>query len=169
VANPRKPLRLNVGFLVNSLIGISRIFDFEAENLPAGEDLVLADFSGTAKISRTPQGLLVQGDFQGTIPLECVRCLSEFTQRMHWDFTELYAFKRENVTDSGLMMPEDAHIDLQPLVREYALLEIPINPLCRPDCKGLCVECGENRNEVDCGHKNNPRDTPFSNLGEFLK
>jgi uncharacterized protein len=169
VANPRKPLRLNVGFLVNSPIGISRIFDFEAESLPAGEDLVLADFSGTAKISRTPQGLLVQGDFQGTLPLECVRCLSEFTQRMHWEFTELYAFKRENVTDSGLMMPEDAHIDLQPLMREYALLEIPINPLCRPDCKGLCTECGENRNEVDCGHMNNPGDTPFSNLDEMMK
>ena len=88
---------------------------------------------------------------------------------MHWDFTELYAFKNENVTDSGLMMPEDAHIDLQPLVREYALLEVPINPLCRPDCKGLCIECGENRNEVDCGHRNNPDDTPFTNLGEFLK
>jgi len=169
VANPRKPLRLNVGFLVNSPIGISRIFDFEAESLPAGEDLVLADFSGAAKISRTPQGLLVQGDFQGTIPLECVRCLSEFSKTMHWDFTELYAFKRENVTDSGLMMPEDAHIDLQPLMREYALLEIPINPLCRPDCRGLCIECGENRNEVDCGHVNNTGDTPFSNLGELLK
>ena len=169
MANPRKPLRLNVGFLVNSPIGISRIFDFESESLPAGEDLLLADFSGTAKISRTPQGLLVQGGFQGTIPLECVRCLSEFTQRMHWEFTELYAFKRENVTDSGLMMPEDAHIDLQPLMREYALLEIPINPLCRPDCKGLCTECGENRNEVVCGHQNNPGDTPFSDLGELLK
>jgi uncharacterized protein len=169
VANPRKPLRLNVGFLVNSPIGISRIFDFEAESLPVGEDLVLADFSGTAKISRTPQGLLVQGDFQGTIPLECVRCLSKFTQRMHWDFTELYAFKRENVTDSGLMMPEDAHIDLQPLMREYALLEIPIKPLCRPDCKGLCTECGENRNEVDCGHMNNRGDTSFSKLDELIK
>jgi uncharacterized protein len=81
----------------------------------------------------------------------------------------LYAFKKENVTDSGLLMPEDAHIDLQPLVREYALLEIPINPLCRPDCKGLCIECGENRNELDCGHRNNPGDTPLSNLGKFLK
>jgi uncharacterized protein len=163
VANPRKPLRLNVGFLVNSPIGISRIFDFDAESMPAGDDLVLADFSGIAKISRTPQGLLVQGDFQGIIPLECVRCLSEFSQRIHWDFTELYAFKYENVTDSGLLMPEDAHIDLQPLVREYALLEVPINPLCRPDCKGLCIECGENRNEVDCGHMDRSNDNELLN------
>ena len=169
MTNPRKPLRLNVGFLINSPIGISRSFDFEDERMPVGDDLVLTDFAGTAKISRTPQGLLVQGDFQGTAPLECVRCLSGFSRRMHWDFTELYAFKKENVTDSGLLMPEDAHIDLQPLMREYALLEVPINPLCRPDCKGLCSVCGENRNEVDCGHGNDRDDTPFSNLGELLK
>ena len=168
MTNPRKPLRLNVGFLINSPIGISRNFDFDDARMPVGDDLMLTDFSGTAKISRTPQGLLVQGDFQGTLPLECVRCLSEFSRRVHWDFTELYAFKKENVTDSGLLMPEDAHIDLQPLMREYALLEVPINPLCRPDCKGLCSVCGENRNEVDCGHGNDVEDMPFSNLGELL-
>jgi len=168
VTNPRKPLRLNVGFLINSPIGISRNFDFDDARMPVGDDLMLTDFSGMAKISRTPQGLLVQGDFQGTLPLECVRCLSEFSRRVHWDFTELYAFKKENVTDSGLLMPEDAHIDLQPLMREYALLEVPINPLCRPDCKGLCSVCGENRNEVDCGHGNDVEDMPFSNLGELL-
>jgi DUF177 domain-containing protein len=169
VANPRKPLRLNVGFLVNSPIGVSRNFDFEDSRMQVDEDLMLSDFAGIAKISRTPQGLLVQADFQGTFPLECVRCLINFSKHMRWDFTELYAFKRENVTDSGLMMPEDAHIDLAPLVREYALLEIPINPVCKPDCKGLCSVCGENRNEVDCGHGTKSGDTPFSSLGELLK
>jgi uncharacterized protein len=169
VANPRKPLRLNVGFLAKSPIGISRIFEFEDPRIPVGDDLVLADFAGAAKISRTPQGLLVQGDFQGTVPMECVRCLSEFSQHMHWDFTELYAFKEENVTDSGLMLPEDAHIDLEPLIREYALLEVPINPLCKPACKGLCTVCGENRNEVDCGHGNKIDDTAFSKLGDLLQ
>ena len=165
----RKPLRLNVGFLINSPIGVSRIFEFEYARMLVGDDLVLTDFTGTSKISRTPQGLLVQGDFQGTIPLECVRCLDEFSQRMHWDFTELYAFKKENMTDSGLLMPEDAHIDLQPMIREYALLEVPIKPLCKPDCKGLCPECGENLNEFDCGHGNKRDDSPFSNLSEILK
>ena len=169
MANPRRPLRLNVGFLVNSPIGVNRIFDFEAESMPVGDDLVLADFYGTAKISRTPQGLLVQGEFEGALPLECVRCLTEFSKKLHWDFTELYAFKRENMTDSGLMMPEDAHIDLQPLMREYALLEVPIKPLCKPDCKGLCAVCGENRNEVDCGHNGDEGNSPFSDLGELLK
>ena len=169
MANPRKPLRLNVGFLVNSPIGISRVFDFEANRIPVGDDLVLIDFSGMAKISRTPQGLLIQGDFQGTIPQECVRCLCEFSQNMHWEFTELYAFKKENITESGLMMPDDAHIDLEPLIREYALLEVPINPLCKPNCKGLCTICGENRNEVDCGHWNGSDEPPLSKLGDLFK
>ena len=168
MANPRKPLRLNVGFLAKSPIGISRIFDFEDDCMPVGDDLVLADFAGMAKISRTPQGLLVQGEFQGSIPQECVRCLGEFSQNMHWDFTELYAFKKENITESGLLFPEDAHIDLEPLIREYALLEVPINPLCRPDCKGLCATCGENRNEVNCGHANNTGETSFTKLGDLL-
>jgi uncharacterized protein len=66
-------------------------------------------------------------------------------------------------------MPDDAHIDLEPLIREYALLEVPINPLCKPDCKGLCITCGENRNEVDCGHGNNSNETPFSLLGDLYK
>ncbi len=44
---------------------------------------------------------------------------------------------RRSVTESNLILPEDGHIDLEILVREYMLLEIPISPLCSPDCKGL--------------------------------
>jgi uncharacterized protein len=49
--------------------------------------------------------------------------------------------------ESGLVVPEDGNIDLEPIVYEYLLLEIPINPVCREDCKGLCDICGENLNE----------------------
>jgi uncharacterized protein len=80
----------------------------------------------------------------------------------------LYAFKIDNVTDSGLLVPDDAHIDLAPLFREFALLEIPLKPLCREDCKGLCIECGQNLNEKDCGHREEI-DSPFSALKELLE
>jgi uncharacterized protein len=169
VANHRKPLRLNLGFLVNATIGTSRTFDFEFDHLKIADDLDLKDFKGVAKINRTPQGLFVQGDFEGEIMVECVRCLSELRQPLHWTFTELYAFKKDNVTDSGLIMPEDAHIDLQPLIREYALLEVPIKPVCKPECKGLCPVCGENLNEIDCGHRSQPDDSPFAALKDLVK
>lgn len=80
------------------------------------------------------------------LPVECVRCLESFDQPLEIDFTELYAFTPRSVTESNLILPEDGHIDLEPLVREYMLLEIPISPLCTPDCKGLCPVCGENLN-----------------------
>lgn len=168
MTNPRKPLRLNVGFLVSSPIGISRDFDFELQRFQTGDDLALESFRGLARVGRTPQGLLVQADFEGETELECVRCLTPFSQRLHFDFTELYAFTRKSVTESGLLLSDDAHIDLQPLVREYALLEIPISPLHSPDCKGLCPVCGENLNLRDCGHRRVMEESSFDALKKLL-
>jgi uncharacterized protein len=107
---------------------------------------------GVANVGRTPQGLIIQGKFGGKILLECVRCLEDFEKQINWEFAELFAFKEENITESELLVPEDSHIDLQELVREFAILEIPIKPLCSEDCQGLCQECGQNLNLGDCGH-----------------
>jgi uncharacterized protein len=145
-------LRLNVGFLVNQPIGTSREFLFDFPSIHLQPDLDLNQLVGTAKISRTPQGLLVQAKFQAEIDAECVRCLTEFAHPLGIDFNELYAFTPRSVSESGLILPEDAHIDLEPLVREYLLIEIPISPLCKLDCKGLCPVCGEDLNERVCEH-----------------
>ncbi len=165
--NPKKPLKLNVGFIINASIGFSRDFDFYFPKF-IDDDLELLEVNGIAKVGRTPQGLIVQGAFNGRATLECVRCLTDYEQSIHWDFTELYAFKPENITDAGLLVPDDAQIDLQPMVREFAILEFPIKPLCRDDCKGLCMECGQNLNENDCGHRQEI-DTPFSALKVLLE
>jgi DUF177 domain-containing protein len=168
VTNPRRPLRLNVGFLISATIGTNRDFTFDYETMRLGEDLTVKNFIGTARFSRTPQGLLLQGEFKAETDLECVRCLDSFVQPLAWSVTDLYAFDRRNITESGLLVPEDGQIDLEPLLREYALLEIPISPLHKPDCKGLCPVCGENRNKVDCGHRIEP-DSQFSALKDLLK
>lgn len=165
--NPRKPFRLNVGFIIHGEIGTSHEFTFEFEGLKL-DDLELSDFSGAADIGRTPQGLLVQAGFSARTLLECVRCLKEFTHPLAWKLTEMYAFTDRSVSESGLLVPEDAHIDLAPLVREYALLEVPINPICKPDCKGLCPVCGQDLNLRDCGHRPQERESPFSVLKDLL-
>jgi uncharacterized protein len=85
-----------------------------------------------------------------------------------WEITELYAFNKKSISESELLVPDDAHIDLAPLIREYALLEIPINPLHAPDCKGLCIECGQDLNIADCGHSQQEGDTPFGDLRKLL-
>lgn len=168
VTNSRRPLRLNVGFLIKSPIGTSRDFDFDFGKVHLGDDLTVGGMKGTTRFDRTPQGLVLQGKFGAATDLECVRCLDPFSQPLNWSFTDLYAFDKSNLTDSGLLVPENGYIDLEPLLREYALLEFPISPVCKPDCKGLCPVCGENLNKIDCGHQSVP-DSPFTALKDLLK
>ena len=165
--NPRKPFRINVGFIIHEEVGYSHEIPFELDKIKL-EDLELEDFVGSVTIGRTPQGLVLQGKFSAVTVLECVRCLKEFTHPLNWEFTELYAFNKKSVSESGLLLPDDAHIDLAPLLREYALLEIPISPLHDLNCKGLCIECGQDLNIRDCGHSQDRDDSPFEELKKLL-
>jgi uncharacterized protein len=150
--NPRYPLKVNVGFLINQQIGARRDIHFEFPEIQLS-DLEMTDFEGTARFSRTPQGILVQGTFNARLTAECVRCLTEFQQALHMNFNELYAFKYKGISESGLVLPEDGTMDLAPLVREYLLLEVPFSPVCRPDCLGLCIICGADLNVEPCEHR----------------
>ncbi len=149
----RNQLRFNIGFILNQAIGYYRDFHLDFSEISLPPDLLLFDFKGLARINRTPQGLLVNGDINTQTSLECVRCLEPYRQSLHTTFDELYAFSSRTTTDSGLIVPEDGYIDLQPLVRDYLLIEIPISPLCKPGCLGLCPVCGVNRNTDPCKHQ----------------
>ncbi len=168
MTSPRHPFRINVGFIIHEEVGYNADFPFEFDKINLGGDLLLHDFSGLVNVGRTPQGLLVTGEFSGTTSLECARCLKAFDQQLHWNMTELYAFNEKSVSESGLIVPEDAKIDLEPLIRDYALLEIPISPVCKPDCKGLCPVCGQDLNVRDCGHRPQEDESPFSPLKKLL-
>jgi len=168
VSDALSPLRLNVGFIVAQTAGYSRDFSLDFPQIHLSPDLTLANLTGTCRVTRTPQGLLLQVGLRAQVEAECVRCLVDFSQLLSTDFTELYAFSKRHVTDSGLLLPDDYHIDLSPLVREYLLIAMPISPLCRSDCKGLCPVCGENRNLVDCQHDTAPGDERLSTLRDLL-
>jgi len=165
--NPRKPFRINVGFIIHEETGYRHEIPFELDKVKL-DDLELQNLTGAVMIGRTPQGLIVQGKFSADTKLECVRCLREFNFSLNWDITDLYAFNKKSVSESELLVPDDAHIDLAPLIREYALLEIPIKPLHDPECKGLCIECGQDLNIRDCGHRQDLDDSPFAKLKDLL-
>ena len=166
--NPRNPFRINVGFIAHQEVGYKHKFTFEFEKIQIADDLDLNHFEGYVDISRTAQGLLTDGKFTADTSLECVRCLKTFEQTLKFRLTELYAFNEKSMTDSELLYPDDAHLDLQSLIREYALLEIPIRPICKKDCQGLCAVCGEDLNKSDCGHKQSDNESPFSVLRDLL-
>jgi uncharacterized protein len=168
VSDPHSPLRLNVGFVVAQSAGFSRDFPFDLPRINIPPDLQLSALTGAVRANRTPQGILLQVAFQALIDLECVRCLTEFQQTLNVEYTELYAFSQRYMTDSGLIMPETGVIDLAPVLRDYILLEIPISPLCRPDCKGLCPVCGNNLNESTCHHEEDSGDPRLASLKSLL-
>ena len=153
VAIQRFPLRINVGFFYNLPIGSYRDIHFDFPEIHLPPDMDLHQLNGLIHISRTPQGLLFEGNFQAVMPTECVRCLEPFDQQLSIDFDEVFAYKSTSFTESGLYVPEDGNIDLSPVVREYMMLDNPIKPLCRPDCQGLCIECGQNLNFGTCEHQ----------------
>jgi uncharacterized protein len=167
LSNPRFPLRLNVGFIVHQSIGYSRDFFFDLPKAHLPPDLDLKDLTGSARVTRTPQGLLVQVKMAARMQSDCVRCLEAINQPLEIDFTELYAFTTRSVTESNLILPEDGHIDLESLVREFMLLEVPINSLCSPDCKGLCPMCGENLNSMFCDHSRSEVDPRLAVLNSL--
>lgn len=161
------PLLVNVGFLVKACAGDSRTIEFDVPEMVLGEDLTVQDLKGAAKFGRTPQGLVVEVSLSGRTPAECARCLDDVDLHVATEFTELYAFDERSMTDAQLLVPANHQIDLAPLAREYLLLDMPITPLCRPDCAGLCPVCGVNRNREDCGHEPSTSGSHFSTLKNF--
>ncbi len=148
----RYPLRINVGFLLNQPIGYNRDIHFDCPQIQLDEEFSVQNLTGMARVNRTPQGILLQAEFECQVDVECVRCLKTALQTLDTNFEELYAFDERSLTESGLLLQEDGTIDLAPLAREYLLLEIPISPVCKADCKGLCPECGEDLNLTVCEH-----------------
>jgi uncharacterized protein len=80
----------------------------------------------------------------------------------------MYTFPANADKDTEMVLPDDLRIDLAPLIREYLHLDMPINPICKSDCKGLCPICGENLNQLSCNHNDEISDPRFAVLKTLL-
>ena len=161
-------LRLNVGFLVGQPVGNSRDFDIEIPKIHLEPDVDLHQLHGVVHVSRTAQGILLQAKIYARLRTDCARCLTDIWQTLHTDFTELYNFSAKTRVEGELVLPDTMQINLLPLVRDYLLVEIPINPICKPDCQGLCPICGNNLNEDNCTHDEDLLDPRLSILRSLL-
>lgn len=93
-------------------------------------------------------GIVASGTVHAPWVGECRRCLTQVSGDVVASVEELYVREPEE----GEAYPiEGDHIDLEPLAREAIVLGLPLAPLCRPDCQGLCPVCGADRNAGDCG------------------
>lgn len=109
------------------------------------------------------EGVLVRGTLGFTLDLACARCLAVQRRHVDVDVAELFTDPARRDPDEddepGYELLDDlTSIDLSTLARDALLVDLPVRVLCRDDCQGLCVTCGADRNQVDCGHR--PGDAP---------
>jgi uncharacterized protein len=107
-------------------------------------------------------GIVVTGVLRSEWHGECRRCLGPASGPLVVDVRELY--RRTPAADDDAYAFDGEVLDLRPLVQEALALDLPLAPLCRPDCAGLCPMCGANRNEADCGHRPDTRDPRWAAL-----
>jgi uncharacterized protein len=138
--------------MLHQTVGYSRTFEFDHPSVQVSDDLDVSNLRGELRLTRTAQGLYGTGTLAGTVRAECVRCLIPIDQPLTITFDDLFVYPPSKATDPLLVVPETGLLDLTPLAREYLLLDFPLQPLCRPDCRGLCPECGINRNDSTCEH-----------------
>lgn len=87
------------------------------------------------------EGVLVSGNIEVLALGECVRCLDPLEQQFLVDVQELYAYPGHGDEDTQSVV-DDGLIDLEPALRDAVVLALPLAPVCRPDCPGLCSVCG---------------------------
>ncbi len=166
------PLRLDVSYLIKGSPGTYKEFEFNFPQLKFSDDLTLVDIQGKIAISVTEDGVVADGKVAALTQLTCSRCLDDFWHPLKINFTEI--FSEHPAGDSGndlgeQPLPADGAIDLGPIIRDYAVVDIPIRQLCSEDCRGLCPVCGNNRNQEDCGHRQESIDPRMAELQKLLE
>lgn len=120
------------------------------------------------RIEAVTEGVLVSGVVRATLTGECSRCLTEVSEGVEIDVQELYMYpEKAGSEDEDASVMEGESIDLEPLVRDEVLLDLPFMPLCRADCLGLCAECGADLNDAPEHEHGDRTDPRWAGLAEW--
>ena len=136
----------------------------ELARVPVGADMQL-----DVRFEAVTEGVLVTGSVIAPLAGECARCLAPLASSVTARFTELYLYTRdrhdkhdrfdenEEQDDEELYLDGDL-LDLEPVLRDAVVLALPMSPLCREECPGLCIECGVPLADAgpDHGHEDVP-------------
>ncbi|MFW5748784.1 MAG: YceD family protein [Chloroflexota bacterium] len=141
-------LKLNVGFLLNAGPGHSRDSELDIPTVRVSDDLLLEYLRGKLRLSHTKEGILVQAHLDTAVHDECYRCLDPVLNEISLELEELYTTQPHRETE--FQVSDDGILDLAPLLRAETLIEESHRVLCQDDCKGICPQCGVNRNRETC-------------------
>lgn len=151
--DPRSPFVLDMHDLARrpgSMLTVERALEAPADlgsalvGVPEGSPIAL-----DVRLEAVMEGVLVSGTARATMRGECGRCLDEVSRDIVADIQELYVYPdRADVAeetgddDEDLRELDGDYADLEPVLRDAVVTALPFQPLCSPDCPGLCSECG---------------------------
>jgi uncharacterized protein len=174
-----EPLVWNVAGLLDDAPGATRDYVVAGATIDLGDDLRLADpIEGHVRLARTNRGLLVIAELDTSLAAECSRCVRDIEVPIHISIEEealpsidLHAGHavgaREEGDDELQRLTDHPELDLETPVREAIQLAEPIAPLCRLDCPGLCLVCGERLDEGAHDHPDDDIDPRLEALRAF--
>jgi uncharacterized protein len=142
-----------------------RVSDIQEDGLTVDDVAAIGAFSDPAwrldavslRVERDERDVLVSGEIRATVPQTCGRCLEPFPAGVR-AAVDVRLIPRPATADNVELASEDLDVDfyqndeldLSGLVEAETMLALPMKPLCRDDCRGLCPVCGGNRNAVAC-------------------
>lgn len=154
-------MQFNVAQLLKEPTGSTRRHEVNEVVYDLDPELVIQEpITGRVKFTKIPRGVLVTGELDTVVELNCNRCLEPFDQPITIEVEEEFyplvdlqtgAFLPQGeVVDEATLIDEKNIIDLSEVARQSLLLSLPSLPVCREDCKGICPQCGQNLNEATC-------------------
>ena len=174
-------MRYNVAQLLKGTTGGFRQYDLSEEIRNLDPELrPLGPLTGSVTLMRTSQGILVTGTLETAVEGVCKRCLEPASVAVEFELEEEFYPTNpiadapldkvpDEEQDPALLIDEHQILDLGEVVRQALWLAAPMEMLCRPDCAGLCPNCGGNRNLGECHCTEPAADPRWAALGTLLR
>ena len=139
--------------------------------VPLGADLEL-----DLRLESVMEGVLVTGSVTAPVSGECGRCLTAVGDTLTAPVQELFVYPEASADRTAEPDDEDELpqlvgdlLDLGPTLRDAVVLALPLNPLCREDCQGLCATCGERLEDLPEDHAHDQTDARWGALSGLLQ
>ncbi|MBA2558969.1 MAG: DUF177 domain-containing protein [Propionibacteriales bacterium] len=144
--DPRSPLVVNThelgrrpGSMRTSSLTVAAPADLGIEliGVPEGSPIEVE-----LRLEAVMEGVLASGRAWATLSGECARCLEPLQDHLEVTLQELYVYPESGASDDEASRLHGELLDLEPALRDAVVLALPFRPICDPDCRGLCLECG---------------------------
>jgi len=162
-------MKYQLSSLVTASLGTRTTVNVHEGAITLDEDLEVEFLRGEVQFTRVNQGIYAQGRLQTQVSLTCVRCLEPFSYPFDFEIAERFVFSRRDAAEEPIyLIASDGVIDLAEPTRQQMWISLPIQPLCRSDCRGLCAQCGVNLNDESCTCQEETIDPRLAALKELL-